>query len=330
MTGQSLYYLGEKDLVHKILAIAEEQGAEKATYALKLLQSEKNLSIASTGKDTKSGKFTTHEYRVEGPVQTTFSTTSSEIDEELQNRCLILSINEYREQTKAIHDKQREKETLEGMLQYQEKKYITTLHQNAQRLLEPITVVNPYATKLTFIDTRLRTRRDHVKYLALIRTIALLHQYQRPKKTIEHRGKHIKYIEVIPEDIAVANELVADIMGQSLDELSPQTRRFLGILLKMVTEHCEEQHIDFCEYHFTRRDAREYSNWSDFQVRTHLSRLVEMEYVILVSGNRGTRQSYELLYNGQGENNKNFILGLIDPQSLKNQQGEHRKLKGVH
>jgi hypothetical protein len=38
MTGQSLFYMGESDLRHKILAIVEEQGAEKATYALKLLQ----------------------------------------------------------------------------------------------------------------------------------------------------------------------------------------------------------------------------------------------------------------------------------------------------
>ena len=29
MTGQSLYYLGEKNLKHKILAIVEEEGAEK-------------------------------------------------------------------------------------------------------------------------------------------------------------------------------------------------------------------------------------------------------------------------------------------------------------
>ena len=30
MTGQSLYYLGETNLKHKILAIVEEAGAEKA------------------------------------------------------------------------------------------------------------------------------------------------------------------------------------------------------------------------------------------------------------------------------------------------------------
>ena len=39
MTGQSLFYMGETNLKHKILAIAEEEGAENASYALKLLQS---------------------------------------------------------------------------------------------------------------------------------------------------------------------------------------------------------------------------------------------------------------------------------------------------
>jgi DNA primase catalytic core len=52
MTGQSLYYLGELDVKHRVLAIAEEQGAHRASYALKLLQSEGELTIASTSKET--------------------------------------------------------------------------------------------------------------------------------------------------------------------------------------------------------------------------------------------------------------------------------------
>ena len=39
MTGQSLFYMGETDLKHKVLAIVEEEGAQRAAYALKLLQS---------------------------------------------------------------------------------------------------------------------------------------------------------------------------------------------------------------------------------------------------------------------------------------------------
>jgi DNA primase catalytic core len=68
MTGQSLFYMGETDLKHKVLAIVEEEGAARASYALKLLQSEGVLTIASTGKDAATGRLVTHQYRVEGPV----------------------------------------------------------------------------------------------------------------------------------------------------------------------------------------------------------------------------------------------------------------------
>ena len=83
MTGQSLFYMGETDLKHKVLAIAEEEGAERASYALKLLQSEGELSIASTGKDPTTGRLVTHEYQVEGPAAIFMTTTAIDLDEEL-------------------------------------------------------------------------------------------------------------------------------------------------------------------------------------------------------------------------------------------------------
>jgi hypothetical protein len=60
-----------------------------AAYALKLLQSEGVLTIASTGKDAATGKLVTHEYRVEGPVMIFLTTTAIHLDEELLNRCLV-------------------------------------------------------------------------------------------------------------------------------------------------------------------------------------------------------------------------------------------------
>ena len=107
MTGQSLYYMGDDSLKHKILAIVEEEGAAKASYALKLLQSEGELRIASTGKEASTGRLTTQEYRVEGPVMLLLTTTSITVDEELLNRCLVLTVNEDRDQTRAIHQMQR-------------------------------------------------------------------------------------------------------------------------------------------------------------------------------------------------------------------------------
>ena len=183
MTGQSLFYMGETNLKHKILAIAEEEGASRASYALKLLQSEGELTIASTGKDAVTGNLVTQQYRVEGPVMIFLTTTAIEIDEELLNRCIVLSVDEGREQTEAIHRLQRIKRTLEGLRAKQDKARLIRLHQNAQRLLRSLAVVNPHADQLTFLSDQTRTRRDHEKYLTLIDTIALLHQHQRPVRT---------------------------------------------------------------------------------------------------------------------------------------------------
>ncbi|MBX9644175.1 MAG: toprim domain-containing protein, partial [Novosphingobium sp.] len=169
MTGQSLFYMGETNLKHRILAIAEEEGASSASYALKLLQSEGEVTIASTGKDASTGNLVTHQYRVEGPVMLFLTTTAIDVDEELMNRCLVLSVNESREQTRSIHALQRGRETLAGLLAREEAAGIRALHRNAQSLLGGVHVVNPYADALTFLDDKTRTRRDHMKYLTLIR-----------------------------------------------------------------------------------------------------------------------------------------------------------------
>ncbi len=78
------------------------------------MQSEGELTIASTGKDPESGKLVTHEYRVEGPVMIMLTTTAVDLDEELVNRALVLTVDEDRAQTRAIHDRQRARRTLEG------------------------------------------------------------------------------------------------------------------------------------------------------------------------------------------------------------------------
>jgi DNA primase len=314
MTGQSLYYMGEMDLKHKLLAIAEEQGASRASYALKLLQSEGELTIASTSKDATTGKLETQEYRVEGPVMIALTTTAAEIDEELLNRCLVLSINEGRAQTQAIHAAQRERRTLAGLKARSEREAILKLHQDAQRLLEPLAVVNPYADRLTFLDDRTRTRRDHEKYLTLIDVIALLHQHQRPIRTLP---SHERYVEVTLDDIALANELAHEILGRTLDELPPQTRRLLGLIVDMVDAECAAQQIRRAQHRFSRRRLRESTKWGDTQLKIHLSRLTELEYLLVHRGGRGQSFEYELLYDGAAHGETAHLSGLLDVEALR-------------
>lgn len=310
MTGQSLFYLGEADLKHKVLAIAEDEGAERAAYALKLLQSEGQLTIASTGKDQATGRLVTQAYRVEGPVALMLTTTAVEIDEELLNRSLVLTVDEGREQTRAIHDRQRAAQTLEGVLAKHDRPALLKLHRDAQRLLRPMLVVNPFARELTFLDHATRTRRDHMKYLTLIRTIALLHQHQRPVRVVEHRGQRLEYLEVSRDDVELANRICHEVLGRSLDELPPQTRALLVQLDTLVRAACDQLSVARADYRFSRREVREATGLGNTQLKVHLARLVELEYVLVHRGKQGQGYVYELAYDGRGKDGGTFLPGL--------------------
>jgi DNA primase catalytic core len=317
MTGQSLFYLGETDLKHRILAIAEEEGVRQAAYALKVLQSQGELTIASTGKDPATGMLVTQQYRVEGPVMLFLTTTAIDVDEELVNRCLVLTINESREQTRRILARQRSARTLAGLQAMSEAESIRKLHQNAQRLLRPLAVVNPYAENLTFLDDRTRMRRDHAKYLTLIEAITLLRQHQREIKTLRQAGTGVEYIEVQLADIALANRLAHEVLGRSLDELPPQTRRVLGMIETFVGEHMQQRSILRSDVRFTRRELRSRCGMSDAAIRVHLDRLVAMEYVRLAAGRNGQRFEYELLFDGELERSTPQMMGLIEVEALR-------------
>jgi DNA primase len=316
MTGQSLFYMGQTNLKHKILAIAEEEGASRASYALKLLQSEGELTIASTGKDATTGNLITQQYRVEGPVMIFLTTTAIEIDEELLNRCLVLSVDEGREQTEAIHRLQRAKRTLQGLRAKQDKARLIRLHQNAQRLLRTLAVVNPYADRLTFLSDKTRTRRDHEKYLTLIDTIALLHQHQRPVRTMLDGGQAVEYVEVTADDIQQANTIAHEVLGRSLDELPPQTRRLLVSVVEHVRTQMRVQAITQADARFTRKQVRDLTGWGDTQLRVHLTRLHELEYLVAHRGMRGQSYEYELAFDGDAGENAPHLTGLIDADDL--------------
>jgi DNA primase len=299
MTGQALFYMGQKNLKHKILAVSEEAGASRASYALKLLQSEGVLKIASTGKDPVSGKLVTHEYMVEGPVMIFLTTTAQDVDEELLNRCVVLTVNEEREQTRAIHRIQRESRTLDGHWARREQARIVKLHRNAQRLLRPVAVVNNHMRDDSdFPDYMTRMRRDHMKLLTLIEAIALLHQHQRTIQRDTRDGETLEYIEATPEDVKLAEELMRRVLGPSLDELPPQTKRLLSLIEQMVKQECERSEIEAEECRFTRRTVRQYTRWGDTQLRVHLRRLEELEYLVVRRGGPGQTFVYQLRLDG--------------------------------
>ncbi|MBL1276433.1 MAG: toprim domain-containing protein [Ectothiorhodospiraceae bacterium] len=323
MTDQALFYQDEMALVHKVLALEEAEGLGGAAYSLRALQSSKSVSVATTSKDPVSGRMKTEHYTVHGPIAVMLTTTQADLDEETCSRFLTLTIDESEAMTQRIFESQRHADTLDGVLHQMERHDIVNKHHTAQRLLESVVVINPYAKQLSFPSRSLRARRDNKKYLMLIKVIAFLHQHQREIKEVKRGDQALRYIEVSKDDIRKANALARHVLGHSLDELSAPARNLLTQIHAMVKTHCEHDGINPGAYIFTRKTIREATAWSDFQVRTHIKELENLEYLKCRAGAWGKEYVYELVFDGEGEDGDRFGLGLVDPDSLIDSKDGH-------
>ena len=319
ITDQALFYKDEDSLVNKILAIEEAEGMGGAAYSIRNIQSAGKITVAATGKDPGTGKMRTEEYTVKGPVCVMITTTATAIDQETASRFIFLTIDESSEMTEAIHRMQRKAESLEGLIRDKKQEIVIRKHHAAQRILQPLAVVNPYAEYLSYPSHSLRSRRDHKKYLGLIRAIAFVHQYQREVKIVEVEGEKVEYIEVALTDIETANKLANEVLGQSMDELAKPSRTLLSQIFVMVKELAEEHKRSLEEVTFSRRMIREYTNWTDWQVKSHIKQLEDLEYLCARIGSKGKEYSYVLNYQGQAEDDeqKKCYLNLTSVADIK-------------
>jgi hypothetical protein len=97
-------------------------------------------------------------------------------------------------------------------------------------------------------------------------------------------GKAVTYIEATEADVAAAESICAGVLDTTTDELSPSTRRLLGAVIDFSATHGPR---------FTRRALRDATGLGDSQLKVHLSRLVDLEYVI--ADRAGPATSYELV-----------------------------------
>ena len=62
---------------------------------------------------------------------------------------------------------------------------------------------------------------------------------------------------------------------------------------------------------------REHTRWGDTQLKIHLARLVELEYLLVHRGGRGQSFEYELVFDGEANADTRHASGLIDIEALK-------------
>jgi len=142
-----------------------------------------------------------------------------------------------------------------------------TLLQHAQRLLQPIAVINPYAPYLRIPEGVFKKLRTNWHYLRLIEIISLYHQHQREVK-VSAEGK--KYIETSLSDIEWANMLVKDSLLRKSDELSGAVRDFFERLKAEVAPTPGT---------FFAKDIRKAFRMHPQTLSRHLSLLSRMGYV---------------------------------------------------
>jgi hypothetical protein len=299
LTAQTLYYQKPDSLRHKMVVIEEEKGVEDAAYALRALQSSKHLSLS-----TAAGKGDARRREVKGPVSLFVTTTRTDLDEETAGRFLTLSVDESKEQTRAILAAQRQAEARPP----DERDRRLRFHQNAQRFLVAVKVVNPYGPQLTFPDERLSARRDQRKYLGLIRAVAFSRQHQREVKD--------GTVQVTLEDIALANRLAHHALGHSLYDLTPPSRRLLYELRDWLKSRGEKEGSEPGAVRFSQRELREHVGWKKTQLSLHVRELVQAEYLVPHVSGPGRRTRYALDWDGQGQDGERFAGGLLDPAVL--------------
>ncbi len=243
------------------------------------------------------------EVEVEGPIAYIETTTASVLNAENTSRCFEVYLDESEAQTGRIHQRQRHAKGLTRMKQA-DRQRILDKHHNAQRLLEKIPVVIPYAQHLTFPTKWLRTRRDNERFLCLIEASAFLHQYQRPRKTAMTPDGPVAYIEATLDDYRIAYDLAKVVLKASLHELSPVARELF-------------EQISGLEGEFTRREIRELTGWAQTRLVETLNELEGMEYVAKTAGSNGLTIRYQIISGSAQAAAPSPMRHILHPEELR-------------
>jgi DNA primase catalytic core len=262
-------------------------------------------------------------------------------DYETRNRYVLLSVDESREQTKRILELQRWSESVEGLLARESRQEIYRLHHDVQRLLEPLEVVIPpellgFPSSQLILRREQKKYHALIKAIALL----FQHQRPRRTVTTPD-GRKVEYVEATREDVEIARPLGSVILRRNLDELSPPSRSLYVAMrdltrqrkaaqealersvakggsaseprrpgsspqpassprryvLRPASAHDDEEGRVLLD----RRDIEKETGLSAWHVKTYMPQLIEYEYVGQVTGRKGKRCLYEVLWDEEEE-----------------------------
>jgi CTP-dependent riboflavin kinase len=275
LSENTLYYSPKGFWEHKVLLIEDLEGVYNAFLPLREFMSKQSISKLTTDKDAK-GNNVQKVLTVEGPVCVSGATTKENIYEDNANRSFLIHIDESASHTDEVMDYQRKQKA--GIVNEAQQLEARKLLQNAQRLLQNIKTINPFALELRIPDMVFKKLRTNMHYLRLIEIITLYHQEQREKKVDNNNQR---YIETTLEDIAIANWLVKESLLRKSDELNGELREFFESLKTKIGK----------ENSFFAKDLRKTLRMHPMKLARYLVQLESRGYMKRTGGNR--KQGFE-------------------------------------
>jgi DNA primase catalytic core len=280
ITENAFYYFRQDELKNRLLLIEDLDGAESALYPLRELQSKRRISKTVTLKDSK-GNLKTITLLVEGPVSVSGCTTREKVYEDNANRCLLLYIDGSKEQDNRILDYQTR--VAGGEINRETEQYTRQQLQQVQRVLMPVSVINPFAKYIHLPEQVFKPRRTMTLLLAFIEAITFYHQYQRP---IKRDAQGHPYIESTVADIEAAFRLLSDVLFTKSDELTKASRSFLEGLKGLLQSQGKTS--------FQAREIRQQLRLAPTTLKRYLSELERYGYLKVNRSGRYGKYEYSI------------------------------------
>jgi predicted DNA-binding protein len=314
VTGNAFYYYDTDELGHKLILIEDYDGVLTALYPIRELQSKQRIKKTITVRD-KNGNTKTLHLTVKGPVSVGGCTTSEHVYEDNANRSFLIYLDESEAQDDRIMDYQRKISA--GKIDTTDQQKIQQQLQNVQRILQPITVVNPYAEKLIIPKEVFKPRRTNAHYIAFIEAVTFYKQYQRPHKIDKETGEIS--IETTLEDIAEANELMKEILLKKADELGYASRKYLENLKTYLQKNELKT--------FANKQVREALKENPNTQKKYMAELQQYGYIRKKDGDKKKGFMYEIVSYEEYSKLQSTINTALDDILKQLQQSETKKGK---
>lgn len=280
MTSSTLNYFTDVDMNGKILFVEELQGMDKESNQLRLWISEGELKLATVEKVESEGETRNKLVFKENIGQPVFITGTAEdaVDEQMNNRSWLISLDISEEQNKAI-------------LEYESRIYSKKRDINNDELrilkdsikeLDSYHFIIPYFNYewLNIPTEDVRIRRDFKKFGVLIACVTLLHQKQRVMVTDEH-GR--EYLVSNLDDYEIAKKYSEDVLENTFSGLTAQQISVLD-MIKAQGWHDE----------FESSDVQRNTGWSQSKTWMTLSQLDEIGVITSSGKGQGSTMKYAL------------------------------------